>query len=79
MRKMFDDRLYRRGGLVLHALRRALGDGPFFAMLKEWTSEYRHGVVSTARLVEHANRYSVYRLDGLFAQWLDETTLPPLP
>ena len=79
MRKMFDDRLYRRGALVLHALRSTLGDGPFFAMLKQWAIEYRHGVVSTPRFIEHVNRYSVYRLDDLFAQWLDDTRLPPLP
>ena len=79
MRKMFDDRLYRRGGLVLHALRCTLGDGPFFAMLKDWAAEHRHGTVTTSQFIEHANRYSAQRLDGLFTAWLDETTLPPLP
>jgi aminopeptidase N len=79
MRKMFDDRLYRRGGLVLHALRCALGDAPFFAMLKDWAAEHRHGTVTTAQFIEHANRYSAHRLDGLFTAWLDETALPPLP
>jgi aminopeptidase N len=79
MRKMFDDRLYRRGALVLHAVRCRLGDGPFFAMLKQWTSEHRHRTVTTAQFIEHANRYSVYGLDELFTTWLDEKTLPPLP
>ena len=79
MRKMFDDRLYRRGALVLHALRRTLGDGPFFVMLKQWAAEHRHGVVSTSQFIQHANRYSVYGLDDLFTAWLEEKTLPPLP
>jgi aminopeptidase N len=79
MRKMFDDRLYRRGALVLHALRCTLGDGPFFVMLKQWAAEHRHGVVSTAQFIQHANRYSVYGLDDLFTAWLEEKTLPPLP
>ena len=79
MRKMFDDRLYLRGGLVLHALRCALGDDPFFAMLKAWAVERRHGVVTTSQFIDHANRYSPHRLDDLFTAWLDETPLPPLP
>jgi aminopeptidase N len=79
MQKMFDDRLYRRGGLVLHALRCALGDPMFFTMLKQWAAEHRYGLVTTSQFIEHANRYSVRRLDDLFTAWLDETTLPPLP
>ena len=78
MRRMFDDRLYRRGGLVLHALRSALGDERFFAMLKAWAREHRHGVVTTAQFIEHANRFSAHRLDGLFTAWLDDLSLPPL-
>jgi aminopeptidase N len=79
MRNMFDDRLYRRGGLVLHALRRTLGDASFFAMLNAWAVEHRHGIVTTSRFIEHANRFSAQRLDNLFTAWLDETSLPPLP
>ena len=81
MRKMFDDRLYQRGGLVLHALRCALGDASFFAMLKAWAIEHRHGVVTTSQFIEHANRYAAHphELDDLFTAWLDETALPPLP
>ncbi len=78
-RRMFDDRLYRRGGLVLHALRCELGDVPFFAMLKDWAAKHRHGIVTTPQFIEHANQYSVRRLDALFTAWLEEPTLPPLP
>ena len=35
---MFDDRLYERGGLVLHAVRCALGDEAFFRMLRGWAA-----------------------------------------
>ncbi|KJY20795.1 M1 family metallopeptidase, partial [Streptomyces katrae] len=41
---MFDDRLYQRGGLTVHALRCALGDGAFFRMLRDWAVGHRHGV-----------------------------------
>jgi aminopeptidase N len=79
MRRMFDDRLYRRGGLVLHALRCALGDPAFFAMLRDWTTRHRHGVVTTRQFVEHASRHAARPLDALFEAWLYNTALPPLP
>ena len=44
---MFDDRVYKRGALTLHALRRQLGDEKFFALLRDWTARYRHGTVVT--------------------------------
>jgi aminopeptidase N len=79
MRKMFDDRLYRRGGLVLHALRCALGDEAFFAMLRDWATRHRHGIVTTRQFIEHVRGYSAEPLDGLFQAWLYDTALPPLP
>ena len=48
---MFDDRLYKRGALTLHALRTDLGDAPFFELLRTWTARYRHGTVSTEEFV----------------------------
>ncbi|MFI8455583.1 M1 family metallopeptidase [Kitasatospora sp. NPDC085464] len=76
---MFDDRLYQRGGLVVHALRRTLGDDAFFAMLRDWTSLNRHGVVNTADLRAHASRYTTTPLGPLFEAWLERPELPPLP
>ncbi|MFE4974280.1 M1 family metallopeptidase [Kitasatospora sp. NPDC056651] len=78
-RLMFDDRLYQRGGLVVHALRRTLGEDAFFAMLRDWTGAYRHGVVSTADLRAHAARYTTLPLGPLFEAWLELPELPPLP
>ncbi|MET9615428.1 M1 family metallopeptidase [Kitasatospora indigofera] len=76
---MFDDRLYERGGLTVHALRCALGQQAFFRMVKDWTAIHRHGVVSTADLVAHAGRYTDRRLDALLNAWLWQGPLPPLP
>ncbi|MEU8516746.1 M1 family metallopeptidase [Kitasatospora sp. NPDC048722] len=76
---MFDDRLYQRGGLAVHALRCALGDVAFFGMLKDWLSIHRHGVVATADLVGHASRYTEASLTDLFDAWLHRPGLPPLP
>jgi aminopeptidase N len=79
VRKMFDDRLYRRGALVLHAVRCAIGDRAFFALLRDWTAEQRHGTVTTEQFTRHARRYAAEPLDALFQAWLHDTALPRLP
>ncbi|WP_033819437.1 M1 family metallopeptidase [Kitasatospora sp. MBT63] len=78
--RMFDDRLYERGGLAVHALRCALGDESFFRMVKDWTTLNRHGVVGTAGFTAHVRRYPSRRpVDGVLEAWLHETLLPPPP
>jgi len=76
---MFDDRLYRRGGLVMHALRVTLGDPAFFALLKEWASEHRGGVVTTADFTTRAQSHTDQPLHGFFNAWLYGAALPELP
>jgi len=76
---MFDDRLYRRGGLVMHALRTVLGDASFFALLREWATEHRGGAVTTADFTARAQSHSAEPLHGFFTAWLQEPALPPLP
>jgi aminopeptidase N len=53
---MFDDRLYKRGALTLHALRLTAGDDVFFDVLRTWTARYRHGTVSTELFVACAEK-----------------------
>jgi aminopeptidase N len=76
---MFDDRVYKRGALTLHALRLELGDGPFFDMLREWVSRNAFGSVTTAMFIDHAESYAASPLRGLFDRWLFAATLPTLP
>lgn len=76
---MFDDRLYKRGALALHSVRRILGDSAFFAMLKDWTSAHRHGSVSTEQFIEHVEKYTDSDIRGVLAAWLFEKALPKLP
>ncbi|MER5971733.1 M1 family metallopeptidase [Streptomyces sp. NPDC002055] len=76
---MFDDRLYERGGLTVHALRCALGEDPFLRMLKDWATKHRHGAVTTADFTAHAQLYAAAPLEGLFDAWLRKPSLPPLP
>jgi aminopeptidase N len=79
---MFDDRVYKRGALTLHALRRTVGDETFFALLRSWVAEHSGGVVTTSEFVSHAVRAvgpGGPDLAGLFVAWLDQPELPALP
>lgn len=76
---MFDDRVYKRGALALHALRLRCGDLAFFALLHDWTGSNRHGSVSTAGFILTADRTTGLDTEALLHPWLHETALPPLP
>ncbi len=76
---MFDDRIYKRGALTLHALRTTLGDTAFFNVLRDWTSTHRHGLATTDDFRALAGSQSNVSLDSLFEHWLFETSLPRLP
>lgn len=73
-RRMFDDRVYKRGALALHALRRALGDVPFFDGLRAMTAENRHGSVSPDSL-RWAFGPSAWEV---IDDWVYARALPPL-
>lgn len=77
-RDMFDDRVYKRGALTLHALRKEIGDTSFFALLRDWTTRYRHSNVVTDDFTGLAGQYSKDSLDALWAGWLYSTQVPPL-
>jgi aminopeptidase N len=77
--RMFDERVYKRGALLLHALRHEMGDEGFFVLVKAWAAEYRHSVVTTADFVALAEVYAGRSLGDFFARWLDSPRLPPLP
>jgi aminopeptidase N len=72
---MFDDRVYKRGALTLHALRGRLGDETFFSLLQDWTTQYRHGTVVTEDTVLAAD-YSDESLQSLWDAWLYSTDVP---
>jgi aminopeptidase N len=76
---MFDDRVYKRGALTLHALRVEVGDETFFGVLRSWVDEHRGGTVSTADFVRHASDAAGRDLVGVFEDWLFAEPLPPLP
>jgi aminopeptidase N len=76
--RMFDERVYRRGALTLHALRRRMGDERFFGLLPAWTAQYRYGTVTTDLFTALAEQHAGQPLDDLFTAWLLRTRLPAL-
>ncbi|MGV8909900.1 MAG: M1 family metallopeptidase [Propionicimonas sp.] len=76
---MFDDRVYKRGALTLHALRRVVGDDAFFDILRTWCTERKHSTGTTEDFIDTAERVSGRYLGELFSQWLDQTRLPKIP
>ena len=73
---MFDDRVYKRGALTLHALRGVLGDQKFFGLLHEWTARYRHSTVVTDDFIGLAAHYTDTSLKPLWDTWLYSTEVP---
>ncbi len=75
---MFDDRVYKRGALTLHALRGVIGDENFFALLRDWADRYRHATVVTDDFTGLAAHYADVSLRPLWDAWLHSTAVPPL-
>ena len=84
---LFDDRVYKRGALTLHALRAALGDDVFWAVVRAWVARHRDGVVTTddfrAVVDGHADNAGglahAEHVRALLGRWLDAAPLPDLP
>ncbi|MWB98715.1 M1 family metallopeptidase [Agromyces seonyuensis] len=78
---LFDDRVYKRGACLVHAVRLQLGDDQFFALLRAWCERYRHASAGTAEFRELTGGFADEddALDSLFDAWLLEPALPRLP
>ncbi len=79
-RDMFDDRVYKRGALALHALRTAAGDDAFFGLLRTWSAEYRFATVTTPDFIAlAAHELPGVAVEDLLEPWLFAEALPALP
>ncbi|MFJ3307225.1 M1 family metallopeptidase [Streptomyces sp. NPDC086549] len=67
---IFGTPVYARGAMVLHELRKAVGDRTFYRILRTWAAGHRGGHGTTAQFVRLAERESGKDLDGLFHTWL---------
>jgi aminopeptidase N len=76
---MFDDRVYKRGALALHAVRQAIGDEAFFTALRAYTRMHRHGNVTPEHLLGCLDIAAGTRVaDKIVARWLSSKSLPQL-
>lgn len=76
--RIFDERVYKRGALTLHALRRSVGDAVFFAILRDWVATHRDGTVTTQDFLDLARSHSPHPIDPILTPWLRRPRLPPL-
>ena len=76
---MFDDRIYKRGALTLHALRVHVGDAAFFELLPAWVERFRFGLVTTDDFIATAEDVTGQPLEEFLRPWLYEKKLPHLP
>ncbi|MFF4773904.1 M1 family metallopeptidase [Microtetraspora fusca] len=75
---LFNDAVYTRGALALHALRQKIGDTAFFTLIRKWTATYKYGNATTAEFIAMAEQTSGKELGPLFDAWLFQPTRPTL-
>ncbi|WP_370946305.1 M1 family metallopeptidase [Amycolatopsis sp. cg5] len=68
--KQFDDAVYDRGALALHALRKAVGDDSFFRILQTWSSVKKGKTAVIPEFIALAEKVSGKPLYDLFQTWL---------
>ncbi|MFB6888234.1 M1 family metallopeptidase [Kitasatospora sp. NPDC056327] len=66
----FAGAVYDRGAVAVQALRNAVGDEKFFAILKGWPTERKYGNATIPQFQAYAERISGKPLGGLFNTWL---------
>jgi aminopeptidase N len=76
--ELFDAHLYQKGALVLHALRKSLGEVLFWRALRTYLEEHRGGNVETHDLRRAVERVSGRNLERFFEQWIESGGYPEL-
>ncbi len=74
--KELDEVLYSKGALMVHALRRTVGDKAFFATLKQWTHDHRDSNATWPQFEKLAQKVSGKDLTGFFDAWAHSTKIP---
>ncbi|KUJ66434.1 metallopeptidase [Streptomyces albus subsp. albus] len=77
--KVMDSPVYGRGAMVLHKLRKAVGDDTFFGILRSWTAAHRHGTADTRQFIALCEKKAHRDLGPLFDVWLYGKGKPARP
>lgn len=75
---LFDRHLYQKGGLVLHMLRRRLGDDCFWSAISSYLKKHRGGIVETTDLRRCLEEASGLSLERFFDEWVMRPGHPEL-
>jgi aminopeptidase N len=75
---LFDRHLYEKGGLVLHMLRRELGDELFFSGVRLYLTRNAGGIVETNDLMRALEEVSGKSLERFFDSWVYRPGHPDL-
>ena len=73
---LFGYEVYEGGAVVLHALRRTVGEDVFFEILQTWVANNVDTSRTTDDFIATAERVSTMDLTDFFAEWLEATDLP---
>jgi aminopeptidase N len=63
--------------LMLHQIRKKLGNEAFYALAKGWAADSKNAVKDRAAFVEHLNKKTGTDFTSLVNSWLDSPTTPP--
>jgi aminopeptidase N len=75
---LFDRHLYEKGGLVLHMLRRELGEDAFWDGVRLYLQRHAHGIVETNDLMRALEEASGQSLERFFDHWVYRPGHPDL-
>jgi aminopeptidase N len=76
---LFDVAVYERGAMAVQAIRTAVGDEDFFAILRAWPTERRGGNGTVEQFLAMAEQISGDDLDGVANEWLYDPDRPSAP
>jgi aminopeptidase N len=74
--KLLNANSYQKGGFVLHMLRQQIGEGAFFAAIKEYYRKNHHSTALTDDLQVEMEGASKQKLGWFFNQWLRRPGYP---
>ncbi|MFJ9245362.1 M1 family metallopeptidase [Streptomyces sp. NPDC101776] len=75
-----DSPVYERGAMVLHKIRRTVGDARFYDIVQGWAAAHRYGNANTADFTAYVERMAPGRdFSGIWKTWLYGNGKPPRP
>ena len=65
--------IYEKGAIVLHMLRKVMGDAKFFALMREYVETYKNKPTTVDDFEKLAGKVNGEDLSWFFSQWIDRT------